>query len=441
MRSHMKNKILHSIYTKFLVTFLGALFFSSTLTFGVIYWSQLGNVLDQIRVELVNQAQAVQTLNQEQLSDGAITGLYTQGIVVSRIYASLDEVGAVLSEDERAKLEQGEIVYLNAHQSHDFPMALGKLTEGYVVTMPNLEKNQIVGFMNLQRTTMLLTLLIGSVLIVIAVAMIAKPIKAVSEATKKVADGDFDIRLKVTGKDELAVLAQNFNIMTAALSRNDYIHRDFVSNVSHEFKTPIASIKGFGKLLKDPDISETQRQEYIDIIVDESDRLWKLSSNVLKLSELENGVLGLKKEAFALDESIRRVVLLLQEKWEAKNIDLDIQLDEITYKGDQELMAQVIINLLTNAIHHSPVDGEIRIDLHATAKEITITIADTGKGISRADQEKIFDRFYKADQSRSTPGTGLGLTISQRIVSLHGGTIAVESELEKGSSFFVRLPQ
>jgi signal transduction histidine kinase len=437
----MKNKVFHSIYTKFLVTFLGALFFSSTLTFGVIYWSQLGNILDQIRVELVNQAQVVQTLNQEQLSDDAITSLYNQGIVVSRIYGSLDEVGAVLSEDERAKLEQGEIVYLSARQSHDFPMALGKLTDGYVASTPNLGKNQISGFVNIQRTTMLVTLLIGSVLIVIAVAMIAKPIKAVSEATKKVADGDFDIRLKVRGKDELAVLAQNFNIMTAALSRNDYIHRDFVSNVSHEFKTPIASIKGFGKLLKDPELSETQRQEYIDIIVDESDRLWKLSANVLKLSELENGVLGLKKEAFALDESIRRVVLLLQEKWEAKNIELDIQLDEITYQGDQELMAQVIINLLTNAIHHSPVAGEIRIDLHATAKEITITIADTGKGISKEDQEKIFDRFYKADQSRSTPGTGLGLTISQRIVGLHGGTIAVESELEKGSTFAVRLPQ
>lgn len=437
----MKNKIFHSIYTKFLVTFLGALFFSSTLTFGVIYWSQLGNILDQIRVELVNQAQAVQTLNQEKLSDDAITGLYTQGIVVSRIVASLDEVGVMLSEEERAKIEKGEIVYLAAHQAHDFPMALGKLTDGYVVSIPNLEKNQIAGFMNLQRTTMLVTLLIGSVLIVIAVAMIAKPIKAVSEATKKVADGDFDIRLAVKGKDELAVLARNFNVMTEALSRNDYIHRDFVSNVSHEFKTPIASIKGFGKLLKDSDISETQRQEYIDIIVDESDRLWKLSANVLKLSELENGILGLKKEAFALDESIRRVVLLLQEKWEAKNIDLDIQLDEITYKGDQELMAQVIINLLTNAIHHSPVAGEIRIDLHETAKEIVIKIADAGEGITKADQEKIFDRFYKADQSRSTPGTGLGLTISQRIVGLHGGTIAVESELEKGSSFFVRLPQ
>lgn len=320
-------------------------------------------------------------------------------------------------------------------------MALGKLADGYVVSRPNLEKNQIAGFMELQRTTMLVTLLIGSVLIVIAVAMIARPIKAVSEATKKVANGDFDVRLTVRGKDELAVLAQNFNIMTAALSRNDYIHRDFVSNVSHEFKTPIASIKGFGKLLKDPDLLETQRQEYIDIIVDESDRLWKLSANVLKLSELENGVLGLRKEAFALDEAIRRVILLLQEKWEAKNIDLDIQLDDTIYQGDPELMAMVIINLLTNAINHSPTAGQISIALHKTAKEVVIEIADTGKGIAKEDQKKIFDRFYKADQSRSTPGTGLGLTISQRIVTLHGGTIGVESEPGKGSRFLVRLPQ
>lgn len=437
----MKNRIFHSIYTKFLVTFLGVLFFSSTLTFGVIYWSQLGNILEQLRVELVNQAQAVQILNQEKLGNDVIVNLYSQGIVVSRIVASLDEVGVTLTDEEQKKIEAGEIVYLNTHQAQDLPMALGKLADGYVISRPNLEKNQIAGFMELQRTTMLVTLLIGSVLIVIAVAMIARPIKAVSEATKKVANGDFDIRLTVRGKDELAELAQNFNIMTAALSRNDYIHRDFVSNVSHEFKTPIASIKGFGRLLKDPDLSETQRQEYIDIIVDESDRLWKLSANVLKLSELENGVLGLKKEAFALDEAIRRVILLLQEKWEAKNIDLDIQLDETIYQGDPELMAMVIINLLTNAINHSPTAGQICIALNKTAKEVVIEIADSGKGIAKEDQKKIFDRFYKADQSRSTPGTGLGLTISQRIVTLHGGTIGVESEPGKGSRFLVRLPQ
>lgn len=437
----MKKKILHSIYTKFLVIFLGALFFSTTITFGVIYYTQLGNILDQIRVELVNQAQSVQSLNHEKLSDEKIAELFTQGIVVSRIYSSLADINVELSEDEMAKIENDEIVYLDAHQSHNFPMALGKLTDGYVLSMPNLERNQISGFLNIQRTTMLVTLLIGSVLIVIAVTMIVKPIKAVSEATKKVADGNFDLRLKVKGKDELAVLARNFNVMTEALSRNDYIHRDFVSNVSHEFKTPIASIKGFGKLLKEPTISESQRQEYIDIIIDESDRLWKLSANMLKLSELENGVLGLKKDVFALDETIRRVVLLLQEKWEFKNISLDIQLDEVLYKGDQELMAQVIINLFTNAINHTPENGEIGINLQTIGKEIIIKIRDTGDGIADEDQEKIFDRFYKADQSRSTPGTGLGLTISQRIVGLHGGAVTVASKLGEGSTFFVSLPQ
>ncbi len=437
----MKKKILHSIYTKFLVIFLAALFFSVTITFGVIYYTQLGNILNQIRIELVNQTQVVQTLNQEKLSDQKITELFSQGIVVSRIYSSLAEAEVTLSEAEIAQLEKDEIVYLDVYQSHNLPLALGKLTDGYVLSMPNLERNQVAGFMNLQRTTMLVTLLIGSVLIMIAVAMIVKPIKAVSEATKKVAEGNFDLRLEVKGKDELAMLARNFNVMTEALSRNDYIHRDFASNVSHEFKTPIASIKGFGKLLKDPTISESRRQEYIDIIVDESDRLGKLSANVLKLSELENGVLGLKKDAFALDETIRRVVLLLQEKWEFKNINLDIQLDEVLYKGDQELMAQVMINLFTNAINHTPDNGEIGIKLQTVEKEIIIQISDNGDGIAVEDQGKIFDRFYKADQSRSTPGTGLGLTISQRIISLHEGTVTVTSELGTGSTFFVRLPR
>jgi signal transduction histidine kinase len=185
--------------------------------------------------------------------------------------------------------------------------------------MPNLQAQEMNDLLNRQKATLFLTLMIGSILIFFAVAMIVKPIKAVTEATKKVAQGNFDMRLEVKGEDELAVLARNFNLMTQALSSNDYIHRDFVSNVSHEFKTPIASIKGFGKLLKDPDLSEIKRQEYVDIIVEESERLGQLSANVLKLSELENGVAGLKKEPFSLDEAIHRVVLLLQEQWEKRS--------------------------------------------------------------------------------------------------------------------------
>ena len=437
----MKKGFFNSIYTKFTLIFFGVLLFAAMLTFGVIYMTQYGKILEQIKLELINQAEAVQTLSHQNLSNDEITGLFTKGIVVSRIVPSLGETGVVFTHDDIQKIENGEIYYSSQEHPSNFPMAIGKISGGYVITTPNMERDQIGGFVSIQRTTLLLTLAIGTALMLIAVAMIVKPIKAVSEATKKVADGQFDLRLKVKGKDELATLAKNFNIMTEALSKNDYIHRDFVSNVSHEFKTPIASIKGFGNLLKDPEISEDQRQEYVDIIVYESDRLWKLSSNLLKLSELENGILGLKKERFSLDEGIRRVILLLQEKWENKNIELDIQLDEISYWGDQELMAQVFINLLTNAINHTPENGAITLLLKATTMDIVFEIKDTGEGISPEDQEKIFDRFYKGDQSRSTPGTGLGLTICQRIIDLHGGSISVESAVGEGSRFCVKLPR
>ncbi|MGV8906531.1 MAG: ATP-binding protein [Acetobacterium sp.] len=435
----MKKRFFNSIYTKFTLIFFGVLLFAAILTFGVVYITQFGNILEQIKLELLKQTEAVQTLSQKDLSDEEITGLFTKGIVVSRIVPSLEEAGIAVPEDAILKIQNGEIYYSGGQHSQNFPFAIGKISDGYVITTPNMERDQIGGFFNLQKTTLLLSLVIGTALMLFAVAMIVKPIKAVSEATKKVADGHFDLRLKVKGKNELATLARNFNTMTEALSKNDYIHRDFVSNVSHEFKTPIASIKGFGKLLKDPEISEQQRQEYVDIIVYESDRLWKLSSNLLKLSELENGILGLKKDRFSLDEGIRRVILLLQEKWESKNIELDIQLDEIFYWGDQELMAQVIINLLTNAINHTPENGIITLELKAATKDIIFEIKDTGEGIQPEDLEKIFDRFYKGDQSRSTPGTGLGLTICQRIIDLHGGNITVESKIGEGSAFCVRL--
>lgn len=437
----MNKGFFYSIYTRFIFMFFGVLLLSALLTFGVIYSTQFGKILEQIKSELINQAETVQVLSQKDLSNKEITGLFTKGLVVSRIVPNLEETGIALSEEATGKIQSGEIYYSLHNKSGGLPFAVGKISDGYVISTPNMEMDQIGGFFDLQKMTLILTLAIGTVLMLVVVAMIVKPIKAVSEATKKVADGDFEMRLEVKGNDELAVLARNFNMMTEALSKNDYIHRDFVSNVSHEFKTPIASIKGFGNLLRDPQISEKQRQEYVEIIVDESDRLWKLSANVLKLSELENGVLGLKKERFSLDEGIRRVALLLQEKWESKNIDLDIQLDEIFYWGDQELMAQVIINLFSNAINHTPENGMIRIKLKSNTTEIMFEIKDSGDGISKEDQEKIFDRFYKGDQSRSTPGTGLGLTISQRIVNLHGGSIMVESTVGEGSTFYVKLPK
>jgi signal transduction histidine kinase len=435
----IRQRLFRSIYSKFILIFLGILFVSALLTYAVIYHTRFGNIFDEAQLDLIKQTQAVQLLSEKNVSEDEIENLFNQGLVVSRIVSDLEETGISLTVDDRQSIENGEACMGYTKADH-MPVSIGKIRDGYVITAPNLDESQIVGIVNRQKATLVLTLLIGSVLIFFAVGMIVKPIKAISAATKKVAEGDFELRLKVKGNDEVAMLARNFNIMTEALSKNDYIHRDFVSNVSHEFKTPIASIKGFGNLLKDPDLSEQKRQEYVAIIVDESDRLWHLSTNVLKLSELENGIIGLKKEPFSLDETIRRVVLLLQEKWEGKNLELDIDLDEVTFSGDAELLAQVLINIIGNAIRYTIEGGRVGLSLRKTQEAVEIEVTDSGVGIPPEEQEKIFDRFYKVERSRSTPGTGLGLTISQRIIHLHGGRISVESTPGRGSCFLVRLP-
>lgn len=150
---------------------------------------------------------------------------------------------------------------------------------------------------------------------------------------------------------------------------------------------------------------------------------------------------GLKKEPFSLDEAIRRVVLLLQEQWEKKELELEVDLSEMMMVGDQALIDQVVINLVTNAINYTPQGGRIGLKLTESRSEIKLEIWDSGMGIDASDLTRIFDRFYKADQSRNTPGTGLGLTISQRIMLLHGGEISVSSELGKGSRFSVCFPK
>lgn len=279
---------------------------------------------------------------------------------------------------------------------------------------------------------------IGVIFIFVLTLSIIRPIKRLNRASKKVTKGDFSIEIPEKGHDEIAELTHNFNIMVKELSANEYLHKDFVSNVSHEFKTPITSLKGYAKLLKEPNISPEKQLEYFDIIISESERLSNLSTNLLKLSELENNALGINKEMFSLDEQIRDTLLLLQYEWEKKGLELDIELDEIVYIGDKALIYQMWVNLISNAIKYSNDGGSVKITLRKKDK-IEATISDNGIGMSKEDTQNIFRRFYKADKSRNTSGTGLGLSIVQRIVELHGGNITVDSELGKGSSFVVAL--
>jgi signal transduction histidine kinase len=298
-------------------------------------------------------------------------------------------------------------------------------------------------FFRIRRLTVIIFIIsafVGTLLILIAIRGVVKPIRRLSSASKVVAKGNFEIEVAVTSKDELGQLTQDFNLMTKELKNIDVLRKDFVSNVSHEFKTPITSIKGYAKLIQEGNLPEVQLKEYSEIIVDESERLSLLSSNLLKLSELDSKLIREQSSLFSLDEQIRKAVLLLEVQWEKKEIDLDINLEEIQIKADEALLQEVWLNLIQNAIKFSKNSGQIKIELYQKEAQAVCKITDNGIGIADSEKARIFERFYKGDKSRSKEGNGLGLVIVKRIVELSGGKIYFESEFGKGSTFTVELP-
>jgi signal transduction histidine kinase len=251
----------------------------------------------------------------------------------------------------------------------------------------------------------IISAIVGTFLILIAIRSVVKPIRRLSGASKEVAKGNFDVEVEITGIDELGQLTSDFNLMTKELKNIDVLRKDFVSNVSHEFKTPITSIKGYAKLINEGNLPDSQLKEYSEIIVNESERLSLLSSNLFKLSELDSQLIREQSTEFSLDEQIRKTVLLLEVLWEKKAIDLDINLEEIRIQADEALLQEVWLNLIQNAIKFSNQGGRIRIELHKNEYRAVFQIADTGIGIADSDKSRIFERFYKADKSRSRDGT------------------------------------
>jgi signal transduction histidine kinase len=290
------------------------------------------------------------------------------------------------------------------------------------------------------KLTFLISSIVGTIIILIAVRSIVKPIKRLSTASKEVAKGNFDIEIEIKSKDEMGELTADFNLMTKELKNIDFLRKDFVSNVSHEFKTPITAIKGFAKLIRDGKLAEDQLSEYSEIIVDESERLSLLSSNLLKLSELDSKMIHEQATVFSLDEQIRKTILILEGQWSKKEIEFDIELKAIKIRGDEHLIQEVWLNLIQNAIKFSNQEGLIKIGLHKDMDMVKVKIQDNGIGIADGDKEHIFERFYKGDKSRSKEGNGLGLVIVKKIVELSNGEIYFESDMGKGSTFVVELP-
>ncbi len=283
---------------------------------------------------------------------------------------------------------------------------------------------------------------IGFILLYFAAKFISDPLIRLSKGTKEIAKGNFDVIIHHKSSDELGTLAENFTLMAAELKTMEYLRKDFMSNVSHEFKTPIAAIQGFVEMLQDRNLSDEEFGQYTSVIIEETSRLNRLCSNMLKMSRLDNQVIYDKSGSFALDEQIRKVILLLEEQWSKKNLDLDICLESVTYWGDPELLQQLWMNLIENAIKFSDEYGRIMISAkEETSREIMVKITDEGMGISEENISRIFEKFYQADASHTQMGNGLGLAIAKRIVELCGGSIRCESKLGVGTTFTVTLPK
>lgn len=288
---------------------------------------------------------------------------------------------------------------------------------------------------------LLISILSGAAIAVGLSKIFVSPMMKLGDAMRKVAGGDFSVRLDCTSRiRDVREVYGSFNTMVKELGNTETLQTDFVSNVSHEFKTPINAIEGYASLLQDSQLTDEQKNAYIDKIIFNTRRLSDLVGNILLLSKVNNQTISLKASTFRLDEQVRQSILALESKWEKKEIEFDIDLDEIEYTGYENLLSHVWLNLIDNAVKFSPQNGQIRIRLKQLAGSVTFSIWDNGLPIPEADIDRIFNKFYQGDNSHASEGNGLGLALVRKIVAAAHGTINVTSSEDAGTEFVVALP-
>lgn len=277
----------------------------------------------------------------------------------------------------------------------------------------------------------LVSLITGIVVVALINRTALKPIQRLSDRLEQLAAGDFKARLEIDNPlkrfSAFQELAGNFNTMARELESTEMLRSDFINNFSHEFKTPIVSIAGFAKLLRRGHLTETQKDEYLAIIEEESLRLSAMATNVLNVTKVENQTILTDVTAYNLSEQLRSCVLLLEDRWSRKNLSMDLEFDEYMIRANEELLKQVWINLLDNAIKFSPPTGEVLLRIVPKTDGLHISITNFGSEIPADKQDKIFNKFYQADESHAAKGNGLGLAIVKKVVELHHGAVQLDS--------------
>lgn len=272
---------------------------------------------------------------------------------------------------------------------------------------------------------------------------VERPTKRILDATEKIAEGDFSTRLEITheyGKyNQYDWIMENLNKMAGELEKNEVLKLDFISNVSHEIKTPLAVIQNYATLLQDDTLDSQTRKEYTKALVNASKRITDLITNILKLNKLENQEIQEKKERFSLSEALAETVVEFESIIEKKNIELNCDFDDVDVVSSKSLLEIVWNNLISNAIKFTKEGGKISISLKRKGENVEVKVVDTGIGMSAETGARIFEKFYQGDSSHSVQGNGLGLALVKKVIDIIGGEISVQSELGKGSTFSILL--
>lgn len=303
-----------------------------------------------------------------------------------------------------------------------------------------LETNAKLTFLNV----LILTFLFCSIDAIRRKITVERPVQNIIKGLDEITKGDFTVRISavkgITDENGFNIIVNQINKMTAELGGVETLRTDFIANVSHELKTPLAAINNYGTLLQSPDLSEDERIEYAKAVTENSRRLANLITNILKLNKLENQQIYPQAEPYNLSEQLCECLLGFETIWEQKNLDLDADIDEdIIINADSELLSLVWNNLFSNAVKFTDNGGRIFVKLKKENDYAIVTVSDTGCGMSAETGKHIFEKFYQGDTSHASKGNGLGLALVKRVVDITDGEISVQSELGKGSTFTVKL--
>ncbi|MGG4142715.1 HAMP domain-containing sensor histidine kinase [Paenibacillus algorifonticola] len=448
--------MIRSLYVRVTLTFLVIV----VISMGIAYWmadqiftrdlsGQFPNQLDRsiVRMEQLYAASSPKSLSSfiKQVADMqnlAIVAVSRGGEMIEAGRTSA-EITKLLTPEVIENVFAGQVQMLPSQAEGETsgpssPPALGrKAVLGERDWAFFVRPDRVPEIRSFQRNTytILITLLVvGCILIPIAARYLVKPLKMMTEATKRIATGDFSVQLPVQRRDELGNLADSINRMTVGLSQLETMRQDFVSNVSHEIQSPLTSIGGFAEVLRSEQLTDEERNRYVGIIKQESSRLSRLSENLLKLASLDSKQHPFEPRAIRLDRQLRDVVLSCEPQWMAKRLTVELLMEETIIVADEDQLSQVWNNLLANSMKFTPDNGHIRITLSEENGCAVVRIADNGSGISPADQERVFERFYKVDTARDRMkgGSGLGLSIVKKIVDIHEGLIEIESSILVG---------